>query len=170
MSWSKTENIRNAGVWLERKIKLIEKKEILVNEQESKHVELKRKGGTIIYPPIRKIHRGNIYYVDLGYGIGGEKTKLRPCLVLSPNRMNKGHTVLVAPLSSKFKKKPDGTPKYDNHYMLKKETYNILTENSVVKFEDARSVDVARFDDMLFSVAPEDMNKMKKNLLFICGF
>ena len=47
------------------------------------------------------ISRFDIYWVNLDPTIGSEIKKTRPCIVVSPNEMNKAlNTVIVAPLTS----------------------------------------------------------------------
>lgn len=163
--WTKEENIRDSSVWLARKVQLIEEKHNLLEEQKMKIQN------TNSYVPIKTVYRGSIYRAELGEGnIGGEKNKDRPVLVLSPNRLNKGNTVVVAPISSKFPKNPNGLPKHKNHYLLKKRDHPELDKDSVVKFEDIRSIDVVRIGDHVFDVNKIEMEKMKSRLLFMYGY
>ncbi len=86
MSWDKNTNIRDAGHWLSKKIELIE----LKDKQKTEKTNI-------------NILRGGIFNVELGEGnIGAEKNKKRPCLVLSHNNLNKGETVIIMPLTTKF--------------------------------------------------------------------
>ncbi len=49
----------------------------------------------------------DIYLVDLDPTVGSEIKKIRPCVVISPNQMNKHlNTVLVAPMTSALKNYP----------------------------------------------------------------
>ena len=157
MSWSKHENIRNASHWISRKIELIEKKDY---QKQNK-----------INPTI---HRGGIFNVELGNGnIGSEKNKTRPCLVLSGNQLNGGDTVLIIPLSSKFKFNiVNGIkiPAYKNHYLLYKSKYSFLNADSCVKFEDIRCVDKVRINNFLGNVELSDLSKMESRLKFTFGF
>ena len=165
MAWTKEENIKNSAIWLSKKVGLIEEKNRLLIKQKEQN---KISG---CYTPIKTIYRGGIYWAELGDGnIGGEKNKTRPVMVISPNRMNKGHTVVVVPVSSKFPKKSNGFPKYNNHFLLKKKDYPLLDEDSVVKFEDIRSIDVVRLRSVIFNVNKIHMQKMKNNLNFISGY
>lgn len=67
MKWNKEKNIRDASCWLAEKIKLIELKDY----QKTNKLE-----NTVL--------RGGIFNVDLGNGnIGGEKNKIRPCVIIS---------------------------------------------------------------------------------------
>ena len=51
--------------------------------------------------------RFDIFYVNLDPTIGSEIKKTRPCLVISPNEMNKHiSTVIIAPITSKLRDYP----------------------------------------------------------------
>ncbi len=165
MPWTKEDNIKSAAVWLGRKVQLIEEKHNLLEQQKQ---NIQRANN---YVAIKVVYRGSVYWVEFGEGnIGGEKNKTRPALVLSPNRLNKGHTVVVAPLSKQFQRKPNGLPKFNNHYLLEKTVYPDLERDSVVKFEDIRSIDVVRVGNHIFDVSKDDMKKMKDRLLFMYGY
>lgn len=157
MNWNKEQNIRDASCWLANKIELIE----------TKH-DHKVKG---INP---QMLRGGIFNVDLGSGnIGGEKNKIRPCLVLSNNTLNKGDTIIVVPLTTKFKCKMNNNkkiPMYKNHYILLKSKYNFLREDSCIKFEDTRSVDKVRVMNFIGNIDISDLALLKNRLLFTMGF
>lgn len=52
-------------------------------------------------------NRFEIYLVNLDPSVGSEIRKTRPCLVISPNEMNRWiKTVLVAPMTTKGRKYP----------------------------------------------------------------
>lgn len=157
MIWNKDGNIRNAAMWLSTKISLIEIKNKLL---------LENKNITIF--------RGGVFNVELGEGnIGGEKNKKRPCLVLSRNNLNIGDTVVVVPLTTKFKyniKNSKKIPKYNNHYFLYKTDYNFLDDDSCIKCEDVRSIDKVRIKEHLGNINPRDLDKLKLRILFSYGF
>jgi mRNA interferase MazF len=53
------------------------------------------------------IQRGEIYWVDLNPTQGAEINKIRPCVIMGANAINKGRrTVIVIPLSSSPKAYP----------------------------------------------------------------
>jgi len=83
-----------------------------------------------------------------------------------PNRLNKGHTVVIVPLSTKFSRNQRGFSKYKNHYLLRKIDYPFLDKDSVAKFEDIRSIDVVRLRQLRGNVSKTDMKRMKKTILF----
>ena len=160
MPWSKEENILEAAKWLRRQVELIEEKYVLIN---NKHIRQT--------PYIVQVKRGGIFDCELGTGnIGGEKNKTRPVLVLSKNDLNNGNTVVVVPLSTKYRMGNHGRPAYKNHYLLKKQRYNFLDRDSVVKFEDIRCVDVVRLRKLRGNVDDADMKRMKKCMLFLAGY
>lgn len=54
-----------------------------------------------------EINRFDAFLVNLDPTVGHEITKIRPCLVISPNEMNRHiSTVIVAPMTTKGKKYP----------------------------------------------------------------
>lgn len=160
MAWNVLENITDSSKWLKRKTELIEAKNMLIQRK----IQLNTSS-------IAQIYRGGIYDAELGEGnIGGEKNKTRPVVVISPNRLNRGNTVIVVPLSTKFKLDRNGTPLYSNNYLLSSSTYPFLDKDSMVKFEDIRSVDVVRLRNLRGNVSKSDMERMKNALLFMCGY
>ena len=49
----------------------------------------------------------DIYYINLNPTQGSEINKIRPCVIISPDEMNRNlNTVIVAPLTSTIKKYP----------------------------------------------------------------
>jgi mRNA interferase MazF len=51
---------------------------------------------------IKNVKRFDVYLVNLDPTIGSEIKKTRPCLIISPNEMNKFiNTVIIAPMTSK---------------------------------------------------------------------
>jgi len=53
------------------------------------------------------ILRFEVYYVNLDPTIGSEIKKTRPCVIISPNEMNKYlQTIVIAPMTTTSKKYP----------------------------------------------------------------
>ena len=155
--WNKDDNIRNASYWMSRKIELIELKDYNKKNAITKDA-----------------FRGGIFNVELGIGnIGGEKNKKRPCLVISNNILNTGDTIVIIPLSTKYKKRFEKGvehPKYKNHYILRKSKYPFLDKNSCVKCEDIRNIDKIRLVDHLGNIDTVDLVEIKKRILFALGY
>ena len=65
--WTKEENIKQAGIWLSRKIGLIEEKDALIKARDRKVQKSCRKES------IKEIFRGGVFHAELGTAnIGGE--------------------------------------------------------------------------------------------------
>lgn len=57
------------------------------------------------------VSRGDVYLVSLDPTLGSEIRKTRPCLVISPNEMNRHiRTVIVAPMTTKGRPYPSRIP------------------------------------------------------------
>ena len=85
--------------------------------------------------------RGDMYYADLGRGIGSEQEGYRPVLILQNNTGNKySPTVIVAAISSKV----DAKAKLPTHYLLKAESG--LELPSLVLLEQLRTIDKKRLE------------------------
>ena len=55
--------------------------------------------------------RFEVYYVNLDPTIGSEIKKTRPCVIISPNEMNRNiSTIIIAPLTSKLRNYPTRVP------------------------------------------------------------
>ena len=55
--------------------------------------------------------RFDVYLVELDPTVGSEIRKTRPCLVISPNEMNRHlRTVIVAPMTTKSRRSPFRVP------------------------------------------------------------
>ncbi len=53
----------------------------------------------------KKLHRGDVYWVNLDPTVGSETKKRRPCLIVSNDIINEmSDVVIVAPITSKVKK------------------------------------------------------------------
>jgi len=158
MGWNKNDNIDAVKKSLATTIGLIEKKDKLVKKNNNTW-------------PIFKIKRGEVFVTELGNGnVGGEKNKKRPTLVLSSNDLNKGQTVIIVPLSTKFRRDDDGNPRFSSHYLLKKSDNPFLKHDSVIKFEDIRTIDMVRLETKLGEIIGDDLKRMKKCLHFAFGY
>lgn len=81
------------------------------------------------------IRRGDIYYADLGSGVGSEQGGIRPVLIVQNNMGNRhAPTVIIAPLTSQIKSNNQPT-----HVHLS--TQCGLKTKSVVLTEHIRTVD-----------------------------
>lgn len=83
--------------------------------------------------------RGEMYYADLGKGIGSEQEGYRPVVIIQ-NDIGNNHspTVIVASISSRIA----GKSKLPTHYYINAE--DGLREPSVVLLEQIRTIDKHR--------------------------
>lgn len=92
----------------------------------------------------RTYFRGDIYFADLGKGIGSEQEGYRPVVIIQNNIGNKySPTVIVASISGKIASKA----KLPTHYYLG--TENGLGHPSVVLLEQIRTIDKRRLENYI---------------------
>ena len=103
--------------------------------------------------------RGDMYYADLGRGIGSEQEGYRPVLILQNNTGNKySPTVIVAAISSKV----DPT-----HYLLQAE--NGLELPSLVLLEQLRTIDKKRLGAYIGRLEEKHIRKINHALAVSVG-
>ena len=85
--------------------------------------------------------RGDLYYANLGRGIGSEQEGYRPVVIIQNNIGNRhSPTVIIAAISSKVGIKP----KLPTHYFVNAE--DGLELPSIILLEQLRTVDKRRLD------------------------
>ncbi len=88
--------------------------------------------------------RGDMYYADLGHGIGSEQNGTRPVVIIQNNVGNKhSPTVIIAAITSKANVKA----KLPTHYYIA--AGNGLALPSIVLLEQIRTVDKRRLSDYI---------------------
>lgn len=88
--------------------------------------------------------RGDMYYADLGQGIGSEQEGYRPVVIIQNNVGNKhSPTVIIASVTSKT----DAKPKLPTHYYINAE--DGLELPSIVLLGQLRTVDKRRLGDFI---------------------
>lgn len=88
--------------------------------------------------------RGDMYYADLGQGIGSEQEGYRPVVIIQNNVGNKhSPTVIIASITSK----KDAKAKLPTHYYIDAE--NGLELPSLVLLEQLRTIDKRRLSDFI---------------------
>ena len=103
--------------------------------------------------------RGDMYYADLGRGIGSEQEGYRPVVIIQNNTGNKySPTVIVAAISSKV----DAKAKLPTHYLLKAESG--LELPSLVLLEQLRTIDKKRLRDRVCHLEYEMMRSVDEAL------
>lgn len=87
---------------------------------------------------VREIKRGDIYYADLGIGVGSEQNGIRPVLIVSNDVGNKhSQTIVVVPITAK-----KGKPPLPTHIRI--DAPEILYRESVILAEQIRTIDRKR--------------------------
>lgn len=88
--------------------------------------------------------RGDMYYADLGRGIGSEQKGYRPVLIIQNNVGNKhSPTVIIAAITSRVGVKA----KLPTHYFVNTESG--LGAPSIVLLEQIRTIDKKRLDSYI---------------------
>ena len=88
--------------------------------------------------------RGDMYYADLGHGIGSEQEGYRPVVIIQNDVGNKhSPTVIIASITSK----KDAKPKLPTHYYIGIEAG--LELPSIVLLEQLRTVDKRRLSEFI---------------------
>ena len=96
--------------------------------------------------------RGDMYYADLGHGIGSEQEGYRPVVIIQNDVGNKhSPTVIIASITSK----KDAKPKLPTHYYIDAE--NGLELPSIVLLEQLRTVDKRRLGKTLSVTCPKSI-------------
>jgi mRNA interferase MazF len=92
------------------------------------------------------IEREDVYLVNLDPTVGSEIKKTRPCVVISPDEMNRHlRTAIVAPLTSQGRLYPTRVPcVFDG-------------KEGLVVLDQIRTVDVTRFVRKVGRIQPETM-------------
>ena len=108
--------------------------------------------------------RGDMYYADLGRGIGSEQEGYRPVLIIQNDTGNKhSPTVIVAAISSKV----DAKAKLPTHYLLKAE--NGLELPSLVLMEQLRTIDKRRLETYIGHLEEQHIRRLNRALAVSVG-
>lgn len=103
--------------------------------------------------------RGDMYYADLGRGVGSEQKGYRPVVIIQNNKGNKhSPTVIVAAISSKVGIKP----KLPTHYFINAECG--LERPSIVLMEQIRTLDKQRLTKYIGRLTKEHIQGMNHAL------
>ncbi|MBW1609468.1 MAG: type II toxin-antitoxin system PemK/MazF family toxin [Deltaproteobacteria bacterium] len=90
------------------------------------------------------VNRFDVYLINLDPTVGSEIQKIRPCLIISPDEMNKYiRTVIVAPLTSAGKDYPTRV------------SCKFKKKRGQIVLDQIRTIDKARLIKKLDSIDPE---------------
>ena len=107
----------------------------------------------------RTYQRGDMYYADLGRGIGSEQEGYRPVVIIQNNIGNRhSPTVIIAAISSRVGVKP----KLPTHYYINAE--DGLELPSIILLEQIRTIDKHRLAKYIGRLSKEHINGMNHAL------
>jgi len=105
--------------------------------------------------------RYELYSVDLDPTIGVEMKKTRPCLIVSPDEMNRNvQSIIVAPLTTHFRNIPSRVKIEASHT-------NGLSETSYVALDQIKSIDKNRCRKRIGIISYPDATKVSDLLVEI---
>lgn len=111
-----------------------------------------------------RCYRGDLYYADLGKGVGSEQEGCRPVVILQNDMGNRySPTTIVAPISCKI----DTKAKLPTHYIL--EPVAGLVQKSVVLLEQVRVVDKHRLERKIGSLPEHHLAGVERALRISVG-
>ena len=112
----------------------------------------------------RSFKRGEIYVANLSPYVGSEQGGIRPVIILQNNLGNIfSPTLIVAPLTSRFKKRNLPT-----HYLIEDEEE--LKTTSLVLLEQIKTIDKQRVTEYIGQASEEDIKNIEKALTISLGF
>lgn len=113
----------------------------------------------------KKILRGDMFYANLGRGIGSEQKGYRPVLVIQNDVGNKfSPTVIVASITSRVGIKA----KLPTHYFIN--TEDGLQSPSVILLEQIRTIDKKRLDSFIGHLSQKNIECVNAAILISLGF
>lgn len=107
-----------------------------------------------------EIKRGDIFYANLSSYIGSEQGGIKPVVIIQNNKGNYySPTVIVAVITSKFKKV------LPTHQVV----YYPLKKNSVIMFEQIRTIDKCRLTHYIGCLPTYDIQRMSNKIKISLG-
>ena len=104
------------------------------------------------------VKRGEVHLVVLDPTVGREMQKTRPCLVVSPDEMNRAFaTVIVAPMTTAGQARPTRIP------------LTFQRTRGFVAVDQIRTVDRRRLIRRLGTLRPETMARVDRALMISVG-
>lgn len=102
----------------------------------------------------KHVHRGEMFYCDLGIGYGSEQSGIRPVVILQNDVGNRySPTTIVAPLTTKV-----GKAMLPTHVLIRQQQG--LTSDSIVLLEQIRTIDKNRLRGYVGTLDQIAMNKI----------
>lgn len=108
--------------------------------------------------------RGELYYADLGTGVGSEQNGYRPVVIIQNDVGNKySPTTIVAAISTQIKTKA----KLPTHYNLA--PGNGLIQPSIVMLEQIRTIDKTRLEHYIGTLPEKEICGLNRALAISIG-
>ena len=112
----------------------------------------------------RTYYRGELYYADLGIGVGSEQNGYRPVVVIQNDVGNKhSPTTIVAAVSTQIKSKA----KLPTHFYVSHECG--LVQPSIIMLEQIRTIDKARMDKYIGKLSESEILGLNHALAISIG-
>ena len=109
-------------------------------------------------------YRGELYYANLGIGVGSEQNGYRPVVVIQNDVGNKhSPTTIVAAISTQIKTKA----KLPTHFHVSPACG--LAQPSIIMLEQIRTIDKARLEKYIGKLSPSDMKGLNHALAISIG-
>lgn len=100
----------------------------------------------------KKVKRGEIYYVDLGEGVGSEVKKLRPCIIIQNDVGNRfSPTTIICPVTHREKNTKQPTQVILNRSLVNGDVAGVIMA------EQLRIVDKQRIKDSVGALTKKGM-------------
>ena len=100
----------------------------------------------------------DVYWVDLNPTKGAEIQKIRPCVIASPNELNKYlNTVIIIPITSSLHNYP---------YRVR---CHILDKDGEIVTDQIRAVDKSRLKGKIYSLSKQEITELKDILVQMFG-
>lgn len=110
------------------------------------------------------VRRGEIYFADMGEGVGSEQKGIRPVLILQNDVGNKYSPTTIVALITSISKKMN----LPVHYEIRKELSH-LPQDSVVLLEQIRTIDKKRLIKKVSNLNEEQMDTVNTKILISFG-
>ena len=111
----------------------------------------------------RNHRRGDVYYADLGEGVGSEQFGTRPVVIIQNDVGNRySPTVIVAAVSTQIETKAQ----LPTHHVIAE---GCLKQPSVILLEQLRTIDKQRIGRFIGSLSPQDIAAMDRALRISIG-
>ena len=102
----------------------------------------------------REINQYDIFWVSLDPTIGSEIAKKRPCVIISPNELNRHlRTVIIAPLTSTIKDYPWRVDCF------------VLDKKGSIALDQMRTIDKNRIGNVLGYLKQSEIERIKSVLM-----